>query len=148
MSLTATRILIPTRWNDNDQYGHLNNTVYYEAMDTAINTWMLRHGVLDPLGGSAIAVCAASSCTFHASASFPDTLAVEIGVARLGRTSLTWALTILSESEQVLATGSFVHVFVDAVARTPVAIPEAVRTAVQTHLPLVEVAEPDSRPAR
>ena len=30
-----------TRWNDNDVYGHLNNTVYYEAMDTTINVWLM-----------------------------------------------------------------------------------------------------------
>ena len=40
----------PTRWNDNDQYGHLNNTVYYAAMDTAVNAFMIREGGLDPVG--------------------------------------------------------------------------------------------------
>ena len=56
------RVPFATRWNDNDQYGHLNNTVYYEAMDTAVNTWMIRAGGLDPRGDGAIALCAASSC--------------------------------------------------------------------------------------
>ena len=27
----------PTRWSDNDLFGHLNNAVYYELFDSAIN---------------------------------------------------------------------------------------------------------------
>ena len=38
---------VPTRWNDNDVYGHVNNTVHYAAMDTVINAWMIEQGVLD-----------------------------------------------------------------------------------------------------
>ena len=30
-----------TRWDDNDIYGHLNNTVHYKLMDTAVNGWLL-----------------------------------------------------------------------------------------------------------
>src|SRR5690606_19311726 len=67
-----------TRWNDNDQYGHLNNTIYYAAMDTAVNAFMIREGGLDPLDGESVALCAASSCEFHASARFPD--ALEVGI--------------------------------------------------------------------
>ena len=28
---------LSTRWNDNDIYGHLNNVIYYELFDTAVN---------------------------------------------------------------------------------------------------------------
>jgi len=119
-----------TRWNDNDQYGHLNNTVYYAAMDTAVNAFMIRTGGLDPLTGAAIALCAASSCEFHASAGFPEPLEVGIGVERLGTTSITWRLAILrAGTEDKIATGRFVHVFVGAATRRPVPIPAAVRDA-------------------
>lgn len=40
---------LPTRWNDNDQYGHVNNTVHYQVMDTVINDWLQAHG-FDPAG--------------------------------------------------------------------------------------------------
>lgn len=121
-----------TRWNDNDQYGHINNTVYYQAMDTAVNTWMMREGGLDPQGG-AIALCAASSCEFHAPASFPDVLSVGIAVERLGTTSVTWRLGIMLGEEQI-ATGRFVHVFVDAANRRPLPIPPSIRAAVESRL--------------
>lgn len=123
-----------TRWNDNDQYGHVNNTVYYEAMDTAVNAWMIENAGLDPQG-DVIALCAASSCEFLAPASFPDPLEVGIGVERLGTTSVTWALAILRAGEGApIATGRFVHVFVDAPTRRPTPVPASVRSAIEEHL--------------
>lgn len=135
--MPAFRVREPfaTRWNDNDQYGHINNTVYYAAMDTAVNAWMIREGGLDPLSGDAIALCAASSCEFHASAGFPEPLEVGIGVERLGRSSITWSLGILRAGEDdPIATGRFVHVFVDAASRRPTPVPASVRQAVETHI--------------
>jgi len=128
------RVPFATRWNDNDQYGHLNNTIYYQAMDTAVNAWMMREGGLDPRGG-AIALCAASSCEFHASAGFPDALEVGIAVERLGTSSITWTLGILRTGDDgPIATGRFTHVFVDAETRRPTPIPAAVRAAVEAQL--------------
>ena len=122
-----------TRWNDNDQYGHLNNTVYYAAMDTAVNAFMIREGGLEPIGGAAIALCAASSCEFRASAGFPEPLEVGIGIERLGTTSISWALGILRPGEdEPIATGRFVHVFVDAATRRPTPVPASVRSAIET----------------
>lgn len=119
----------PLRWNDNDQYGHVNNTVFYEAMDTAVNAWMIREGVLDPRGHT-IGVCVASSCEFGASASFPEDLEVAIRVEHVGTTSVTWDLAILrSGQDDAIAHGKFTHVFVDAESRRPVPIPDALRTA-------------------
>ncbi|MET0735877.1 MAG: thioesterase family protein [Microbacterium sp.] len=131
----AVREPFATRWNDNDQYGHLNNTVYYAAMDTAVNAWMIREGGLDPLGADAIALCAASSCEFHASAAFPDALEVGIGIGRLGTTSVTWVLGILRAGEtEPIATGRFVHVFVDAATRRPTPVPASIRSAIEARL--------------
>lgn len=124
-----------TRWNDNDQYGHLNNTVYYAAMDTAVNAFMIREGGLDPLHSDAIALCAASSCEFHAPAGFPEPLEVGIGVERLGTTSVTWSLGILRCGEDdPIASGRFVHVFVDAATRRPTPVPASVRSAIESRL--------------
>ncbi|MCR2783166.1 MULTISPECIES: thioesterase family protein [unclassified Microbacterium] len=124
-----------TRWRDNDQYGHLNNVVYYEAMDTAVNAWMIAEGGLDPASSPAIALVVASSCDYRAPASFPEPLEVGIAVERLGATSITWALGILRPGEDdPIAVGRFVHVFVDAATRRPVPVPTDVRDAVQAHL--------------
>ncbi|MGV9194007.1 acyl-CoA thioesterase [Microbacterium sp. MC2] len=134
MTAYPVRRPFSTRWRDNDQYGHLNNVVYYEAMDTAVNAWMIAEAGLDP-AGSEIAIVVASSCEYRASASFPEPLEVGIGVERLGSTSITWALGILRPAEdEPIAVGRFVHVFVDAATRRPVPVPAAVRDAVTAHL--------------
>lgn len=141
----AFRRSVSTRWNDNDMYGHLNNTVYYEAMDTVINTWMIEEGGLDPLAGEIAGYCVASSCEFHASAAFPDEIAVELAVGRIGTTSVTWAPRILlARDESALATGSFTTVFVDPATRRPTPIPTALRARIEAAF---AVAEPAASPA-
>ena len=74
----AHRRAIPTRWKDNDVYGHVNNVVYYSFFDTAINAWLIREGGLDIHGGGVIGVCAESHCSYSAAIAFPD--AVEVGL--------------------------------------------------------------------
>ncbi|WP_127794420.1 thioesterase family protein [Agromyces sp. LHK192] len=129
------RVPFGTRWRDNDQYGHVNNVVYYEAMDTAVNSWMIRNAGLDPQGDGPIALVVASNCRYLAAASFPEPLEVGISVGRLGNTSITWALGILRSGEtEPIATGEFVHVFVDAATRRPTPVPEAVRAALDAEL--------------
>ena len=124
----------PTRWNDNDMYGHVNNAVYYEAMDTTVNVWMIAAG-LDPLDGDRIAVCASSSCEFRASASFPEPLRIGLRAGRLGTTSVTWELGILRADEpEPIATGRFVHEFVDRESRRPAPVPEHLRAAIERDL--------------
>ena len=36
---------IQTRWNDMDAFGHINNAVYYNYIDDAINTHLSRNGI-------------------------------------------------------------------------------------------------------
>ena len=127
------RAPFPTRWNDNDVYGHLNNTVYYEAMDTTINAWLMGTAGLDPTAGESIGVCVSSSCEFRASATFPEPLEVGLRAGRVGTTSVTWELGILRAGE-VIAEGRFVHVFVDDATRRPVPVPDRIRAAIERDL--------------
>ena len=132
---TGYRRSFATRWNDNDVYGHLNNTVYYEAMDTTINAWLIAGGQLDIEHGDAIGLCVHSQCDFSASAAYPDALSVDLSVGRLGTTSITWRLRIAREEDSLeLAIGEFVHVFVDRITRKPVPVPASLRDAVTTGL--------------
>ena len=36
--------VIPTRWMDNDVYGHVNNVVYYSYFDTVVNQYLIQQG--------------------------------------------------------------------------------------------------------
>ena len=59
-----------TRWNDNDIYGHMNNIVYYELFDTAVNKWLLTNNLLDIQNGKNIGLIVKSGCNFFSSFAF------------------------------------------------------------------------------
>jgi acyl-CoA thioester hydrolase len=126
---------VPTRWADNDHYGHVNNVMYYSYFDTAVNAWLMDATGTDIRELPALGVVAQTSCQYLGSLSFPDQLQVGVRVSRLGRSSITYDLAIFREDGDALelaATGTFVHVYVDAQTREPIEIPEIIRTAAAT----------------
>jgi acyl-CoA thioester hydrolase len=126
------RMTIPTRWNDNDVYGHVNNVEYYSFFDTVINAYLIREGGLDIHRGAAIGLCAESHCTFRAAVEFPDSVEAGLRVGHLGRSSVKYEIGLFGEgAEDPAATGWFVHVFVDRQDRRPVPIPPAIRGALE-----------------
>jgi acyl-CoA thioester hydrolase len=133
---------VSTRWADNDMFGHLNNAVYYQLFDTAINAWINTTADLDPMTADPmtapwLGVVAESGCRYFAELQFPDPLMVGLAVTRLGNSSVTYRTALFAAGEsdsQVAAVGHWVHVYVDREQRRPVAIPEAVRTLLETAL--------------
>ena len=123
-----------TRWNDNDVYGHVNNTVHYLAMDTVINAWLIEHAglVIGPDDPGPIGLCVESGCRYLAPAEYPDTIEVGLRVGRLGTSSVTWELAMSRGDGTLIAEGRFVHVFVDRATRTPTPIPAHTRSAMET----------------
>lgn len=129
---------IPTRWMDNDVYGHVNNVQYYSYFDTVINEYLIRAGGLDIHAGTVIGVCAQSHCTYAAALAFPAVVRAGLRVGELGRSSVRYEIALFDGEEvEPAATGWFVHVFVDRETRRPVAIPGPIRSALEA---LVEQA--------
>jgi acyl-CoA thioester hydrolase len=126
------RLTIPTRWGDNDIYGHVNNVQYYAFFDTIINDWLIKAGGLDIHAGEAIGLCAESHCQFLAPISFPDVVVAGLRVGILGNSSVRYEIGLFTEDEAPLADGYFVHVFVDRLERKPVEIPVGIREAMET----------------
>jgi acyl-CoA thioester hydrolase len=124
------RMTIPTRWHDNDVYGHVNNVEYYSFFDTVINEYLISAGGLDILRGEAIGLCAESHCAFTAALVFPEPVEAGLRVGHLGTSSVKYEIGLFGSGGDVAAaTGWFVHVFVDRATRRPVPIPEGIRTA-------------------
>ena len=128
-----------TRWADNDMFGHLNNAVYYQLFDTAINGWIAAHGPgIDPVTMPELGVVAESGCRFLGELAFPDRLAVGLAVTRLGRSSVTYRLAAFRAPQEgagavpLAALGHWVHVYVDRATRRPVPIPDGIRTLLAT----------------
>jgi acyl-CoA thioester hydrolase len=125
-------LAIPTRWMDNDVYGHVNNVQYYSYFDTVINEYLIRTGGLDIHAGGVIGVCAESHCTYHAGLAFPETVQAGLRVARLGRSSVRYEIGLFGEgSTEPAAEGWFVHVFVERESRRPAEIPADLRAALE-----------------
>jgi acyl-CoA thioester hydrolase len=121
---------IPTRWMDNDVYGHLNNVVYYAYFDTVINRYLIEEGGLDLASGETIGLCVESHCAYTRPIAFPDAIDAGLRVDHLGRLSVRYEIGIFARDEQeVSAHGWFVHVFVDRATRRPSPLPETFRAA-------------------
>jgi acyl-CoA thioester hydrolase len=121
-------LTIPTRWNDNDVYGHVNNVEYLAFFDTAINHHLITSGVLDIHAGSVIGLCIESHCTYAAPLTFPESVEAGLGVSKLGRTSVRYEIGLFTGGGPApAASGYFVHVFVDRETRRPVEIPRPLR---------------------
>jgi len=121
-----------TRWKDNDPYGHLNNVIYYELFDAAVNQLLIARGLLDPASSPVIGLVVESRCRFFAPLAFPDALEVGLAVAALGRSSVSYRLAVFkSGAETAAAEGGYTHVYVERATGRAVAIPEAHRRAME-----------------
>ena len=117
-----------TRWSDNDAYGHVNNTVYYQWFDSAVNAWLVSQGLLDIAAGDPIAIVAATRCNYAAPLAFPQQVDVGLAVAELGRSSIRYRIGVFAAGAgSAAADGEFVHVMVDRASRRPVPIPDSWR---------------------
>ena len=124
---------IPTRWADNDVYGHVNNAAYYGFFDTAVNVWLVERGLLDIATSDAIGLVIETGCRYDAALSFPEIIEAGMRVERLGNSSVRYALALFRQGEnEAAADGWFVHVYVDRQTRRPVPIPAPVRTALES----------------
>lgn len=122
---------IPTRWMDNDVYGHVNNVVYYSYFDTVINTYLIQHGGLDIHAETGqIGLCVESHCRYAAPLSFPGVVEAGLRVETLGRSSVRYGIGLFADGvAQPAAEGWFVHVFVARATRKPEPIGDALRAA-------------------
>ncbi|XP_035663215.1 uncharacterized protein LOC118406920 [Branchiostoma floridae] len=154
----------PTRWMDNDQFGHVNNTVYYSYFDSVINRYLIHHCHIDydVIRGFMVQ----TQCEYRRPLQYPDVPVVGMFVRKIGRSSVTYnvglfpssvlkgvsgevmkimseglfasQLTKGTEDVNALAVGSCVHVFVDTRTNKPTPLPDNLKTGLQKILSNVE----------
>ena len=121
---------IPTRWQDCDVYGHVNNVVYYAYFDTAVTGHLVREAGLKATESPIIGVVVETKCQFRQELGFPEVIDAGIRVVRLGNSAVTYEIGLFRQGDdKPAAFGHFVHVYIDRVTRRPVSIPDQVRTA-------------------
>lgn len=125
---------IPTRWMDNDVYGHVNNVNYYSYFDTLINRYLIDAGGLDFRDGKIIGLAVESLCRFHKSFAYPDIIDGGLRVGRLGTSSVRYEIGLFGSDPaeaKARAEGHFVHVFVERASQRPTPIPPRMRAALE-----------------
>ena len=121
---------LTTRWQDNDVYGHMNNVVYYELVDSVVNSWLRNEAGMPVPDGDIVGLVVQSGCTYHASLGWPEPIEAGMAVARVGNSSITYLIGLFSVGkDDAAAEASFTHVYVNKDTRRPVPIPDNLRTA-------------------
>jgi acyl-CoA thioester hydrolase len=123
---------ITTRWSDNDIYGHVNNVIYYSYFDSVANRYLIEAGGLDIHTGDTVGLVVNSGCDYFAPVAYPQALEGALRVDRLGNSSVQYGIGIfLQGAATACASGTFTHVFVDRQSNRPVAVPDAMRSALE-----------------
>jgi len=121
---------IPTRWMDNDVYGHVNNVVYYAYFDTVVNQYLIEQGVLDIERSPTIGLVVETHCEYFAPITFPDVVHAGLRVAKLGNSSVRYEIGLFrNDAGAAAAQGHFVHVYVERASRRPAPLPPLMRAA-------------------
>lgn len=123
-------LALPTRWMDNDIYGHVNNVTYYSYFDTVVNRYLIDAGVLDIHRDTVVGFVVETQCQYFAPIAFPDTVHAGLRVAHIGQRSVRYEVGLFrNEDPTPAAAGHFVHVYVDRLTQQSVALPDATRQA-------------------
>nr|WP_321457842.1 thioesterase family protein [uncultured Cohaesibacter sp.] len=121
--------VVPTRWNDNDSFGHLNNAVHYSFFDSAIAGWLMKNTSLDTSRDEQICVVVENGCTYFEEISFPDVVTVGLRITHVGTTSVRYEIGLFrNDDEMTSARGHFVHVYVNEKSRKPEPIRDGLKT--------------------
>ena len=124
-----------TRWSDNDAYGHLNNVVYYELFDSAVNALLIEAGLLDPAATPVVGLVVESRCRYFASLAYPDALEVGVAIEHLGRSSVRYRLGVFKAgAREPAAQGGYTHVYVERASARPTAITDGHRQLMESLL--------------
>ena len=129
LSLLTPRRL---RRSDNDQYAHVNNSVYYHLFDSIVNTYLIEHCGLAPPNSALIGLVVSSYCNFFSPLSFPAVLELGLRVNKLGKSSVTYEIGVFQEDvESVSAVGGYTHVFVENKSRKSSTIDDRTRAGLE-----------------
>ena len=96
-----TFVEMPTRWMDNDAYGHMNNIVHYALIDTAVTDWQRNHGFFNQEYKCLEFMVVESGCRYFSEAAYPDKIAVGLRIKKIGTTSWIYQAGLFREDEKL-----------------------------------------------
>ena len=100
----------------------LDHDLIFSSFDSVVNTYLIQHCNLHPPTSSEIGLVVHSHCDYFGPVAFPAVLDLCLRVKKLGKSSVTHEIGVFEHgADDVRAVGEFVHVFVDARSRKPLA---------------------------
>ncbi|RPD52778.1 thioesterase [Lentinus tigrinus ALCF2SS1-7] len=121
-----------TRWIDNDQYSHINNSVYYHLFDSVVNAYLIQHAHLSPATSPQIGLVVSSYSHFFSPLSFPAVLDLGLRVTTLGSSSVSYEVAVFEEGADIPSVvGGYTHVFVDRHTRKSASITPNTRSGLE-----------------
>lgn len=132
-------IAIPTRWGEEDRYGHINNVEYFRYFEEARVQWLrgLAEAGCNVDGRDNGPVVIEVAATYLKPVHYPATVVVKGFVRKLGNTSvvLDHELVTLDRPDSVFTRGHTAIVWVDHRSQKAIPLPDALRSHLQAFLP-------------
>lgn len=125
------RVVISVRWGDMDAFNHVNNAQYLRYLEEARVQWLANIPGMS-LSGPISPVLVASNVNYRRAIEWPNEIAVELFIEKVGGSSVTMGHRMLSAADSTVlySDGNVVMVWIDTQTGKSVAVPEAIRDAV------------------
>ena len=118
---------VDVRFSDLDAYGHVNSAVYFTYLESA--RLKLFSDQLRGLSEQGIfVVVARAACEYRHPITLTDRVQVTVTMARLGNASFELEYRLHDAGDTTYATATTTMVCFDNRAKTPVPLPESIRT--------------------
>lgn len=126
-------ITIPVLWGDMDAFGHVNNVIYIRWFESSRVRYLENAGMREMKNDDGIGpILAGVTCNYRRQLFYPDTVTVSASVTRIGRSSMTIAHRVYSETQDaIVADGESTVVIFNFNRQRPIRVPDEYRTKVQ-----------------
>lgn len=129
-TIELIRLSMPVRWRDLDGFNHVNNSKYLSYLEEARLQWMLTlpgQGMDEHVAP----VVAAAHLNYRRPIEWPNEVAIELFVERLGNTSVSIGHRIVAagQASVLYCDGNVVLVWIDRGSGLAAPLPQAVREA-------------------
>jgi acyl-CoA thioester hydrolase len=126
----VARVVISVRWGDMDAFNHVNNAQYLSYLEEARVQWLASIPGMS-MSGSISPVLVASNVNYRRPIEWPNEIAVELFIEKIGGSSVTMGHRMLSAADSTVlySDGNVVMVWIDTQTGKSVPVPGAIRDA-------------------
>jgi acyl-CoA thioester hydrolase len=124
----------PVQWGDMDQFGHVNNTVYFRWFESGRVDYLNRLGLAEFHGQHDHGpILAHVDCNFRRQLEFPDTVRIGSRVIHMGRSSykMEHAIWSVGQNLALAADGTSTIVLFDYKSQKPIRVPNDIRQLIE-----------------